>query len=218
MRADSSGAGVHWERALAAQQAATPKTYDVNACRASRRARDSDGRLRSLQFHPLRRGTPRCTEDPSTPTHALRDSFVFRVRQDYEQSKRTIYRPVEVFCDRRTRFGHVPLHDVNKFLSRSRRESTRHASSVRRLCPAMSARTSANTCTPGMSVTRPVSMSAKRRAISASHSGCNGDGGTTLATSVSINASRSLFGSFNASVAIPCSVVVIAFSERSLRV
>ena len=69
--------------------------------------------------------------------------------------------------------GEIPLDGAEELCLRGRSKSA-----IQDLWPRASiwARTWANTCSPGIISTRPLSMSSMRRAISAAQAGCNGAG------------------------------------------
>ncbi|CAI07974.1 hypothetical protein ebA3285 [Aromatoleum aromaticum EbN1] len=119
-----------------------------------------------------------------------------QTRHAGEESYGTVYRRFEALGGDSSSLAQVPPDSIDQFLLCRRRENVSHAFWS---CAAINARTLANTSSPGIGVVRPASMSATRRSISASHSGCSGMVGSTLASSVSISSARSSGVSFRAS-------------------
>ena len=125
------------------------------------------------------------------PTTCLRESRGAKTWHRSKQPNRTLYRRFEISRQRFAALREVPIDGSEQLRKRGGLEAIAH------FLPSISmrARTSAKTCSPGIVLVRPASRSATLREISAAQSGCNGIGGSILATNRSARSARCSTGS-----------------------
>ena len=129
------------------------------------------------------------------PGPSIREAGPADLRHELQEVQCSFGGTFKLLGHRRTAISQVPLRSVQQLVSRYEPQAQLHDLSS---CASINACMSASTVSAGIDSVNPASMSATRRAISASHAGCSGGGGTTVSIKRSINSARSSAESCNA--------------------